>query len=162
MLHVRDVDLIASLCSALFPAIGTFEHLQFGRELGHALPSGSGINHLDAFSRLRSGDPVILDLLEAQGVVTFPSFPTMLALITTFAWRGVPKIFGAMVGWNALVIVFTIPIGGHYGIDLLGGTIAWGVLVLLAARLAPPPTYSSAQHAAAERTTRHSSQPART
>lgn len=129
--------LLAGVCSAFFPAIGAFQHLQFGEALIRALPAGSGIYHLEDFYRLRSGAPVVLDLLKAQGVVTFPSFHTMLALMTAYAWRGVARIFPAMIGWNAVVIVSTIPIGGHYGVDLIGGALAWGLLAVASRRIGP-------------------------
>jgi membrane-associated phospholipid phosphatase len=34
-----------------------------------------------------------------------------------------------MVGWNALVVISTVPIGGHYMIDLLAGGALWAFFV---------------------------------
>lgn len=48
-----------------------------------------------------------------------------MALMTAAAWRDDPHLRGPMIVWNAGVIVSTIPIGGHYVVDLAGGALTW-------------------------------------
>lgn len=115
-------------CAALFPAIGAFPYLGLAPDVAARLPAGAGVYHLPAFDHFRGDGPITLDMLKLQGVVTFPSFHTALAWMTAFAWRQTRPIFMLMLAWNALVIVSTIPIGGHYGIDLLAGTLLWAAI----------------------------------
>jgi hypothetical protein len=89
--------------SVLFPARGAFAYFDY---------SGNVLSGLLSFSSL-------------QGVVTFPSFHCCLALATLFACYGVRWLFAASLVWNGLVIVSTVPIGGHYAIDIPSGAALW-------------------------------------
>jgi membrane-associated phospholipid phosphatase len=86
------------------------------------------LEHLFA---LREARTFVIDPTQLAGVATFPSFHTALALMTAAAWRDVPTIRAAMFAWQALVIVSTIPIGGHYVVDLIAGAACWGVAHIL-------------------------------
>lgn len=128
--------IVSAACwSALFPAVGAFPYYKLGADLTAGLPPGSGVYHLPAMDYFRNSNVIILDMLKLQGVVTFPSFHTALAIMTAFAWRHRRWIFYPMVGWNLIVIVSTIPIGGHYGVDLLGGLLLWAALAWCSNRL---------------------------
>lgn len=130
--------LAAVLCATFFPAVAAFTHYGIPPEIRAGLPVGSGIYHLPALHAFREGAAVVLDPLSLQGVVTFPSFHTALALMTIAAWRGIPSVFWPMLAWNAVVIVSTIPIGGHYGVDLIGGALLWVAVMRFALRIRPP------------------------
>lgn len=127
--------VLSASCAAFFPAEGVFRYMNIASALANKLPMGSGIYHLATLDHYRNAASVTLDLLALQGVVTFPSFHTALALMTTFAWRGFDRIFYPMIGWNSLVIASTIPIGGHYGIDVIGGALVWAALTWGGTRL---------------------------
>ena len=73
----------------------------------------------------------MIDPTQLAGVATFPSFHTALALMTAAAWRDVPRIRVAMFAWQGLVIISTIPIGGHFVVDLIAGAACWGVAHVL-------------------------------
>ena len=45
--------------------------------------------------------------------------------MTIFATIGMRWLFGITLIWNVLVLVSTIPIGGHYVIDLICGALLW-------------------------------------
>lgn len=117
--------LVATVMSALFPAIGAFAYSGIAAVHGSQLPGGSGVYHLEAFHALRGASEVVINPFKLQGLVTFPSFHTAMALMTTAAWRDTPLIRRPMIAWNALVVVSTIPIGGHYIVDLVGGAATW-------------------------------------
>lgn len=127
--------VLAACCAVLFPAEGAFPYYELGPDLTAKLPLGSGVYHLPAMDYFRNSSVITLDMLRLQGVVTFPSFHTALAIMTAFAWRHCSWIFYPMVGWNVLVIVSTIPIGGHYGVDLIGGLLLWAALAWSSMRL---------------------------
>jgi membrane-associated phospholipid phosphatase len=101
------------------------------------VPKGAGIYHLDAFHHLHAGTDPGFGLADMSGLVTFPSFHTVLGLLlaqavaeTRLAWLGVAA--------SAAVIVSTIPIGGHYVIDILAGTLIWLIAAVIARRISSP------------------------
>jgi membrane-associated phospholipid phosphatase len=78
-----------------------------------------------------------LTLQDITGIVGFPSFHTVMALVAIYAARPVPYLFWPVVIWNLLVVLAVPPVGGHFVVDVFGGAfIAW-VSVLLAELLIP-------------------------
>jgi membrane-associated phospholipid phosphatase len=128
--------IFSAICAVLYPAEGAFLYYSIRPEITAILPSGSGVYHLSAMQYFRNSSSITLDLMQLQGVVTFPSFHTALALMTAFAWRHYRWIFYPMIAWNSVVIISTIPIGGHYFIDLVGGSLLWGGLAVISWSLA--------------------------
>jgi membrane-associated phospholipid phosphatase len=128
---------VVALVSIAAPAVGAMAHLGLLDLQGAGLPSGAGVYHLDAFARYHAGTDPVVRLSEMSGLVTFPSFHTVLALLATQAlaetrWRWIG------VAWTAVVIVSTIPIGGHYVTDLAAGFAIWAGCARLARRVSNP------------------------
>jgi membrane-associated phospholipid phosphatase len=123
---------LSVLISAAYPAVGAFVHYGTPAAVLDLLPEGSGIYHLPKFEAYRSGEVSTIDFAQLQGVLTFPSFHCAMALMTAYAFRGMRWLAGLGYGWNGLVIVSTIPIGGHYAVDLLVGALVWSVFAALA------------------------------
>jgi PAP2 superfamily len=121
--------------SSFFPAIGAFKHFGYSKEFLEGLPSGVGTYHLSTFEYYRHAAAPIISMQTSNGVVTFPSFHCCLALMTAFAYAGHRWLFPVALLWNAVVIVSTIPIGGHYIVDLIAGASLWGVAYVLASAL---------------------------
>nr|WP_237489049.1 phosphatase PAP2 family protein [Tsuneonella aeria] len=128
---------VVALVSIVAPAVGAMAHLAMLDLQGAGLPAGAGIYHLEAFHHFRAGTDTVLRLDDMSGLVTFPSFHTVLALValqavarTRLRWLG--------VAWAAAVIVSTIPIGGHYVIDLVAGFAIWAGAVTVARRVSTP------------------------
>lgn len=121
--------------AALFPALSALNTLATPetRALVGPLPQP----WLAQMLALRGDGPVSLDLAVMEGIATFPSFHTCLALIIMWCSRG--RWPGALAGGAlGLAIVAATPVfGGHYGVDLLAGGVLVGALVLLWRRLAP-------------------------
>lgn len=87
------------------------------------------------FYELRAG--VALDVQQAQGIITFPSFHTAWAVILTAAvwntfWRW------PFVVLNALVIASTVTTGGHYFIDVLAGSVIGMAVILQPSQVVSP------------------------
>lgn len=118
------VALILTLAlAARFPAIGPAD--AFGIEAPWA-PS---------FHALRAGTPGVLPYV---GMVSFPSFHTVMAILFTWAHRGIRRTFPVAVALNALMLV-AIPLnGGHYLSDMIGGAVVAAAAILVARRLCPP------------------------
>lgn len=129
---VISMQLVAFVSIAC-PAIGAGVYLRMGDLQGAGLPIGAGVYHLSAFDHFRSVGELTVRIADLGGLVTFPSFHTVLALLATQAlWDTRLRWIG--VAWSVLVIVSTVPIGGHYVADLAAGLLIWMATAALARR----------------------------
>lgn len=128
---------VVAMVSIAFPAIGAMTYFDLAGLQGHGLPPGSGTYHLKAFAHFHAGPDDILRVADISGLVTFPSFHTVLALIATQALAAT-RIRWIAVAWTATVIVSTIPIGGHYAVDVVAGAAIWAVCVGIAKKVSNP------------------------
>jgi hypothetical protein len=154
---------ICAVVSIFFPVIGSFEHLRVPPDILANLPNGAGRFYMPMFEAYRSGGLDKIDLQHMQGVVQFPSFHAIMALMIAHAFRGLRgKSFVRI--WCALIMISAIPIGGHYAIDLIAGSALWAAFALLAAMLAAPSAEKSGREVfdapAANSRTARSGQPA--
>jgi hypothetical protein len=80
---------------------------------------------------LREGRMRMVDLSRAQGLVTFPSFHTICAILLLLAFRHVPYLRWASLVMNGLMLL-AIPVeGSHYLVDVFAGLAValacWGL-----------------------------------
>ena len=61
-----------------------------------------------------------LDLSHVVGIVQFPSFHGIMALILIFAVRPYPLLFWPFLVINLVMLVSTVPVGGHHFADVIG------------------------------------------
>jgi membrane-associated phospholipid phosphatase len=113
--------LVTILASIVFPAAGAFVFHNPPAELRHVVGQDAGIWHLAHFQALRSGAMRTIDPGAIEGLVTFPSFHTALAVIVTWALWRTPYVALPALVLNVLVIAATVPVGGHYVVDVLAG-----------------------------------------
>lgn len=125
ILFVSSVLLM--LISIPFPAESAF--LYFG------ITDPGTVSTVRDFTLLRSGALRVINPYEVQGLVSMPSFHTMIAIFFAYSMRHVRFLFPAAVMLNAVMIVSTITVGGHYLADVLAG-IFCGFAVVWAVRLA--------------------------
>lgn len=121
--------LIACVVSIFLPALGSTVY--HGIEGVAGLPSQAGNFHMATVAYYRDDPSAIFDLTRTQGIVTFPSFHLVMAMMIPHALRGAGIVTWLSVGWGLLVAVSSVVIGGHYIVDLLGGAVCWAVAVWL-------------------------------
>ena len=109
--------LPACAISALWPAIGT-------------LPNAV---HVPDFLALRAPGPWSFDLSAMQGIITMPSYHTVLAVLFVHAYRGTGRFGWCIAALNLLMLPSIPPMGAHYLVDLLAGA-AIGLVAIVAAR----------------------------
>jgi membrane-associated phospholipid phosphatase len=74
----------------------------------------------------------VIDLSSLQGVVSFPSFHTMLGVMTIYALRDTRWIMIPVLVVNGAMIVSTMPVGGHHLSDVLAGAgLTLGAILLV-------------------------------
>jgi len=106
--------LITSVVSVYFPAAGP---AKFYQGVVHA-----DVSPLSHFEPLRDGTLRVFDVQTAQGLVSIPSFHTIMAILLTYAMRRT-RIFQIFIILNIAVIVSTPTQGEHYLVDLIAGAI---------------------------------------
>jgi hypothetical protein len=117
------MTLIATISLfVLAPALGPIPSYAIGGDLYARLGEG-GKSFLPDFLALRSGQFTTFDLGKLDGIITFPSFHTVLAILTGWALAPIRRIGIAAIMLNGLVIVSTVPQGGHYLADILAGSL---------------------------------------
>jgi hypothetical protein len=125
---------LAGLFPILCPAVGPIT--AYGIPEGLRAHLGTmGVRQLGQFFALRDGTLRTFDLAHMEGLVTFPSFHTTVAILAIWALRPVRLLGKAALAVNLLLIAATIPRGGHYIADILGGAVlAFAALALFAWR----------------------------
>jgi len=118
VLTLLPTALISALCPALGPSAA------FG---------GDDTTYLAHLLALRAAGPWAFNLVSMQGIITMPSYHTVLALLFTYAYRGTGPIGWAIAGLNGLMLLSIPPVGGHYLVDMIGGG-AIALLVVMGSR----------------------------
>jgi membrane-associated phospholipid phosphatase len=125
--------VVVGAISALVPAAGPYAYFQPPKTFFTSFSTDAGMWHYQVLQTLRNEPVPVLSLMNVQGLVTFPSFHTCLAIITAYAVRGIRFVALPVAILNGLVIVSTLPEGGHYLIDVIAGAII-SVIAIIAAR----------------------------
>ncbi len=129
----RNAELLTNATVALLLTTMVFSRFpSFGP---CALTPGCHDAYLDDLVGLRGGKLPSLDIMVLKGVVAFPSFHAVLAILFAYAHRGSPTFLPAVV-LNLAMLVSIPSEGGHYFVDLFGG-VAVGFVSLLLMRLLP-------------------------
>ncbi len=120
--------------AAAFPALGAYAHHAPGDLLAEALPDAlSGRWHMNDLLALREGRFQDLRLWRVEGLISFPSFHTALAVLFIHAFAHARYLRVPVVVLNAAMILSTLAVGGHFLVDVIaGGAIA--VIAILAQR----------------------------
>jgi membrane-associated phospholipid phosphatase len=97
---------------------------------------GKGTHYMDLLLQIRAGQWHVFSWHGADGVVTFPSFHATLAVLFAYTAFHLHRLaFVVFAPLNALMLVSTPPIGGHYLIDLFGGAVVAVVAIAVIRRM---------------------------
>jgi len=108
---------------ALFPAACPWVYFD-------AQPGFVAVHMID-LQALRSGAFPVLDLQRIHGLITFPSYHAVVAVLLVYTARSTRFLFLSAVV-NALMLLSALSEGGHYLVDLLAGVaIALGTILVV-------------------------------
>jgi hypothetical protein len=124
--------LVTIAVSGFLPALGNLPNAPFALE----------------FTAVRDGQLHQIDLGTAQGLISFPSLHTALALLLIYAVRHWRPLLGAAAVVNGMMVLSVPTDGGHYLVDAIGGAVVAGISIHGARRLcrwveASPPSRPS-------------------
>jgi hypothetical protein len=95
--------------------------------------------HAPHFLALRSGGLPALDLAATEGLISFPSYHTVLAIL--LAWGARPEghrslrpLFAVSCLVNGTMVVSVLSEGGHYLVDVFAGAAVAAVTIVLVER----------------------------
>jgi PAP2 superfamily protein len=130
----RNAELIWTLAisliviiplSALLPGAGAFVRYDVA-----ALVDAPFVSE---FAMVRHGALTTIDLNQLQGVITFPSFHTTLAVLYPYVVRGSRRVFVGCAFLNLMMLLSIPSEGGHYLVDLIAGALVAAVAIGAAA-----------------------------
>ena len=124
---------MTSFIAIFLPAISASIYIDLAplREAG--IPEGV-YTQFPTLQALRSGAMTSIQLNNLEGLITFPSFHTAIAILFAWAvWR-TPYVWFAGLVTNVLMILSTPLSGSHYVIDLAGGAVVATVAIALASQ----------------------------
>ena len=125
--------LTTCLISVITPAKGL--GVWASPELIARLPRQSIRHFWPSFEKFHDGANPVLQIDSIGGVVSFPSFHTIMGLIAVAMWRKRPLVFVPALAGLALMVAGTLPFGGHYAVDLVGGAAVWAAWFAFSRRL---------------------------
>lgn len=131
---VRDFIRVFSIALAItvaifffFPAITPLFYL--AGEAPSYIPV-TGIAFLSTINDLRSGIPFQIELHRLYGLITFPSFHAVSAIVFTWAAWSIRVYRWPIAFVNIGMFLATVVEGTHYLIDLIGGAVVASIAIL--------------------------------
>ncbi|HEX2885554.1 phosphatase PAP2 family protein [Vineibacter terrae] len=148
--------VILTVAVFFFPASGPYEHYHGGTldlRGSHLVTADTATEPL---ALMRSGEPEQALKAGGVGLVYFPSFHTICAMI--FIWAAWPTriVKWVMLTANILMLAATPMHGSHYLVDMIAGAAVAAVSIWIVRRIvrsAPPspaPTFGLRHHASAD------------
>lgn len=122
---------------AIAPSFGAFSVYELPPNVANHLALALDGHYAKALVALLAHGPGRISPHDAQGLIGFPSYHAVLALLVAWHARTLPVIRWVAVGINTVVLVATPIQGGHHVVDVLAGfAVAALVIALTRAALA--------------------------
>lgn len=116
------------------PAIGGYAHYGLESKDFPEVLASTGWTYPPVLVNAREGLIRVLDSTVLEGLIAFPSFHAVTAVIYAYYWWQIPYLRYAGLVVNGLMLVSTIPIGSHYLMDVVGGVVVAVTSIWAAAR----------------------------
>lgn len=129
--------IITVAISGFAPAESAIEYFKLDDEVYKRLSPIVGNGYMNDFYSLRDGSLRELKVIETRGIISFPSFHTINALLLIYIMRGNGLLFALTAIWNIGIVLTTPFDGAHYLTDLIGGALVLTLTVYLVRVLEP-------------------------
>lgn len=118
--------VITTVISGILPAMGTYEY--YG-----VIDTEHG-RHLHDLHGLRDGTLTSFSMEKIKGIITLPSYHTVLAILLTYIYRNQRRILYLALPLNLLMLISIPSQGGHYLADMFAGAAVAGLSIYIFAR----------------------------
>ena len=112
--------IVTTIVSATLPAVGPYVHF-FGRQT----------EDIVVLMSLRAGGTHTFVINNLQGIITFPSFHTVLAIAFIYVHRPPSRSFIPVAILNGLMLIGIPSEGHHYLIDVISGAVVAAVCIAI-------------------------------
>ena len=110
--------LMTGILMLAVPAAGAYSFHTPDRGAFSHFTGVGGLAHLSTLAQLRGPAPFTFAIGNTIGLTSFPSFHTALGIVITYNLRR-SILFLPVAAINAIMILATVPEGGHYFADVL-------------------------------------------
>ena len=124
--------LITLIIGTLMPAGSPYAYHGISVDITAKFHAIADATYNNFFYQVRSGQIRAMDMENRQGLIAFPSYHTVVALMLTLYVRDFAGSIGPMALVSLGIILATPLIGGHYFVDILGGIVVAMVAFWLA------------------------------
>ena len=130
-LRTAQMYVIANVVAVLicFPFFAFFQAIGPWVVYGYS-PSPHQQLYMQVFAALKEQKTFTIDLGYVNGLLCFPSFHTVLAVLAAWALRSLPVLRWLALAWSGLIVVSTVTTGWHYVVDVIAGFGVAGLSVL--------------------------------
>jgi membrane-associated phospholipid phosphatase len=90
-------------------------------------PTADQQQYVTVFKMLRTDQWIDLNFSHSQGLITFPSFHAILALLAAFALWPIRYVRWPAAVLACLIVISTVTTGWHYVSDVVAGILITGV-----------------------------------
>lgn len=138
-----SLSLLGIVFCTFLPAIGAYAYYSPAVDLVGNIPPSAGRYHLEHFNGLRSGDLLSFTFQETKGIITFPSFHTIVPVVLLWSLRKT-WVFWPAFPVSVIMIVSTLSIGGHHLADTVASITLCAISIWLYAQyIAKPASQAS-------------------
>jgi membrane-associated phospholipid phosphatase len=108
---------------AAFPSFGAATYLFSVGAITDLSNAAVDRRYVETLLALKNGEIRNIVLADMKGLIAFPSFHTVMAVLTVYAAAAVPRALGPALAWNAVVLL-SVPVdGGHHVVDIVAGIV---------------------------------------
>jgi hypothetical protein len=130
------IGLLVTHALALFlPAYGPYAHFGLTAAQHPNIELVSAAVTVPEHALVRTGTVLDIDARSLMGLITFPSFQALLAVVSAWAWWFAPYLRWPGVALNAGMLAATPLHGSHYLVDVIVGVALAVVSIVLASRI---------------------------
>ena len=120
---------------AAFPSFGAATHLFSTGAIVDLTGATVDRNYVQTLLALKAGLTPHIEMAQMKGLIAFPSFHTVMAVLTVYAAAAVPRGWWPVVMWNAIVLL-SVPVdGGHHVVDIAAGLVLAVAAIMASERI---------------------------
>jgi PAP2 superfamily len=118
--------VITTVISGILPAMGTYEY--------YGVVDSEHGRHLHDLHGLRDGTLTSFSMEKIRGIISLPSYHTVLAILLTYVYRNQRRILYVALPLNLLMLISIPTQGGHYLADMFAGAAVAALSTYIFAR----------------------------
>jgi membrane-associated phospholipid phosphatase len=124
--------IVAILSFGVLPCLGAYAFHGIGHGQMAAVLDPSAWHYPEIVAAVRNGQLRLIGTGALEGLVTFPSFHAASAVLLGWSYWSIPKLRWPFALLNAAMFLSSVPIGGHYLVDVIAGAALGGASILAA------------------------------